>query len=209
MKRIFTIMGVALIACSLITSCKDKNEENEDNNQNQEEQIADGVKIQFNGGEAWVPGDAETINVTYNGSTFMIADYFGTADSYVPGFELYTFQQGAGSQTTTADAQGQLSSTTGPMVCEYYENTYLTSNGTAYGDWWAKSVTCDMKAFDLSTLKTTFVVDANMFSALQAFVSSADGYTGGDINAAAQGTLNVKAGNMPLTEQSAKRPYKI
>ncbi|MCR5191827.1 MAG: hypothetical protein K6D59_00855 [Bacteroidales bacterium] len=209
MKRIFTIMGVALIACSLITSCKDDPEENnDDNNQQQQEQIADGVKIQFNGGEAWVPGDISTIEASNNGTNFIVADYFGTADSYVPGFELYTYQQEVGAQTSTCDDQGQLSSTSGPVICEYYEAAYLqNSQGTVYGDWWAKNVTCDMKAFDLTGMKATFTVDATMFHARQAFVSSYEGFTNGDINAAATASTNVTAGNVDLTT-SSKGTYK-
>lgn len=211
MKKVFTLMGVALIACSLITSCKDDPEENNDNNnQQQEEQIADGVKIQFKGGAEWTPGDVSTVNATTQNGTFMVADYFGTSDSYVPGFELYTFQQGAGAVTSTCDDSGNLQSSNGPIICEYYDQTYLTNQqGTAYGDWWAKSVTCDMKAFDLTTLKTTFKVDADMFWARQAFVSNFEGYTNGNINAAEQGKVIVKAGNVELTEQSAKRTLKF
>ena len=185
MKKVFTLMGVALIACSHINNCKDDPEENNDNNnQQQEEQIADGVKIQFKGGAEWTPGDVSTVNATTQNGTFMVADYFGTSDSYVPGFELYTFQQGAGAVTSTCDDSGNLQSSNGPIICEYYDQTYLQNQqGTAF--------------------------DADMFWARQAFVSSAEGYTNGNINATEQGKVIVKAGNVELTEQSAKRTLKF
>lgn len=213
MKNIFKFMGIALMACSLTVACGDKDNESDDpqNPINPENPIADGVSVTFNG-ESWTPGDIQTVNHAGQNGTLLIADYFATADSYFPGFEMYTYQQAVGSETSTAASTGALSSQSGPVICEYYQEMILRDqNGSAYGDWWAKSITCNIAAFDLSAMKTSFTVAAEMFSAADAFVDQfqdADGnatdnpnYTNGDINAARQATLAVSAGNVDIVAE--------
>lgn len=214
MKNIFKFMGIALMACSLtFVSCSDDDDPTTDpqNPNNPSNPIADGVSVTFNG-ESWTPGNIQTVNYASQNGTLLIADYFATADSYFPGFEMYTYQQAVGSETSTAASSGALSSQSGPVICEYYQEMILRNqSGSTYGDWWAKSVTCNIAAFDLSAMKTSFTVAAEMFSASDAFVpefQDADGnatanpnYTEGDINAARQATLAVSAGNVDIVNE--------
>lgn len=80
---------------------------------------------------------------------------------------------------------------------DYYENTSLfsESNGDTiwYGDWWAKTATINTTKFDATAGIVTTVVNANMFSALEAFVDPGVG-----IDAAATKNLSVNCNNVEL-----------
>ena len=130
MKNIFKVMGVALLACSMImVSCK--KDENSDNGGST---IADGINVTFDG-TSWVG----TVN---NSASYGTALQFSgkTAENY-PMYDEVIMTVEPGTSTATADAtSGKLTDETYAWV-EYYQRTSLKDqNDNYYGDWWGDQV---------------------------------------------------------------------
>lgn len=124
------------------------------------------------------------VAVTFGTSTWQGAETYATHYDDYGAWQVYT------SKTTSeefpnldiiayADAVGNYTDATtdgrnyGDVLnaLEYYETTYLVDgNNNYYGDWWAKSATINVTAFDATALTMTANVSAVMFSAAEAFV---------------------------------------
>ncbi len=175
MKNIFKFMGIALMACSLMVACGNKDEENNDTTP-QEEQIPNGVNVTFNG-ESWT---ASSVSCAYFESYGAI-EFYGaqTADEY-PIFDevIYSAEVGTTTESTTT---GQFSNQV-HMYVEYYYDSYLYDNdGNNYGDWWAAEATTEIKAVDLTALTATAKMSGTFFDAGQAFAGeTAVGFAAAD-----------------------------
>lgn len=177
MKNIFKLMGVALLASSMLfVACK-KDENTDEPNTPQEETIADGVSVTFNGGQAWANNAGSGV-VYFNQSGVLMFNFQAEANNF-PMFDMVTSKLTSGTETeqcqTTGQQQGSFAG--GNMqYCEYYERTRLVDPDTNYyGDWWATEVTTDIRAIDLTNLTVTAKLSGTMFDAATAFVSSYGG----------------------------------
>ena len=143
------------------------------------------------------------VSVTFNGTTWQASYINGIWYSDYGIWDVYVSQtQGqlpiadvatsitAGTSSAIADSQnGSLGGSFNWV--EYYNETYLQDqDGYNYGDYWAKNVSCNVSSFDATTLTLTANVNATMFSALEAFVSSA-GAVGVDAASTAPMTVNI------------------
>lgn len=179
MKNIFKLMGLALIAGSMMfVACnKDENTDENNNTTPQEETIADGVSVTFNGGQAWANNAGSGV-VYFNQSEVLMFNFQAEENTY-PMFDMVTSKLTSGTETeqcqTTGQQQGSFAG--GNMqYCEYYERTSLIDqDSNTYGDWWATEVTTDIRAIDLTNLTVTAKLNGTMFDAATAFVGSYGG----------------------------------
>ena len=153
---------------------------------------------------------ASSVKVTFNGSNWDASYISGRWYTQYEVWDVYSMQtEGSlpiadvatgilsGSQSGTADGdQGEYPGYLDGDFnwVEYYYETYLQDNsGNYYGDYWAKSVTCNVTAFDATALTLTSNVNATMFNAYEAFVDE----TGVDAASTAPMTVNIS--NVTLT----------
>ena len=163
-------MGIALMACSLMVACGNKDEDNNDTTP-QEEQIADGINVTF-GDATWT---ASVVNCKYYESYGAIMMNAFKVESSYPYIDMALYATEAGTYTDnydlTLDLPGLFNDEATHAYCYYYEATGLTTDQTdSYGDWWATTVTTTIKAIDLTALKMTAVSTGTMFSAKEAYL---------------------------------------
>lgn len=181
MKNIFKVMGVALLACSMVmVSCK-KDDDKESSN------IPDGIKVTFDG-------------TTWNGNINGCASY-GTAlqfsaaetEGEFPMYDEAIQTTEVGSNHATANTtNGGLDNQTYAWV-EYYQSTYLVDgSNNYYGDWWGAEVNTEITAIDLTALTVSAKMNGTMFSAAEAFVS------GVGVAAAPHAPYSATFGNVSL-----------
>lgn len=191
MKNIFKVMGVALLACSMImVSCK--KDENEDNNNT----IADGINVTFDG-QSWT---AAAVQGSYNANYNMI-DIFGgkTSTQEFPIFdECIEASATAGTYNSTAsENDGQAAKLDGiHNWVEYYETTSLTDGQNSYGDWWAKQATTEITSVDLTALTISAKMNGTMFSAWEAYTEAGGGV---GMDGASTAPYSVTCGNISLS----------
>lgn len=140
------------------------------------------------------PTPTNGVSVTFNGTNWTAGDYAGqyysgqmqdgtpyagwivsaaeNAESY-PMLDMATL-----TGNNTGSYSGSANTSNGGLggdfnYVEYYENSYLSDGTYQYGDWWAKSITLNITAFDATSLKVSANANGTMFSALEAFVQSA------------------------------------
>ncbi len=162
MKNIFKLMGIALIATSMI-ACGDKNKENEEDNT---PTIANGINVTFKS-NTWTAATNDCgYFANYGAMQFSAAK---TTSNEFPIFDevIYTEEVGAITENATNGMFGQNDA---HNYVEYYEETYLSDGQYTYGDWWAETATTDIKAIDLTAMTVTAVLNGKMFSAAEAFV---------------------------------------
>ena len=180
MKNIFKFMGIAMMACSLMVACGDKNEgENNDTTpvNPPAPSIADGINVTFNG-TSWTAAVNNCLYYAqYEATQFSGAQ---TEDAY-PIFDEIIYANAVGTTTEVPTSQMAQFSNQTHLWVEYYENMYLQdNNGDTYGDWWAAEATTDIKAIDLTALTVTAVLEGTFFSAYEAFTQNggATGFEG-------------------------------
>lgn len=159
------------------------------------------VKVTFNNG-VWNAGDISGRYYTgqyEDGSSYAgwVVSAAQTAGSDFPSADVATLTgKSTGSFSDNANtSNGSLTSGDFNYV-EYYEETSLSDGTFSYGDWWAKSITLNITAFDATSLTVSANVSATMFSALEAFVASA-GQVG--VEAASTAPLTENINNITLT----------
>lgn len=192
MKNIFKVMGVALLACSMImVSCK--KDENSDNGGST---IADGINVTFDG-TSWVG----TVN---NSASYGTALQFSakTAENF-PMYDEAIMTVEPGTSTATADAtSGKLTDETYAWV-EYYQRTSLKDqNDNYYGDWWGDQVNTEITAVDLTALTASAKMNGTMFDAAEAFVQS---YGAVGVAAASRANYSATFGNVSLVNKATTK----
>lgn len=136
----------------------------------------DGIKVTFNGA-SWNANDAAShlyLANTQNGNVCG-ARAASTADGQTyPLADAFWFA-GAGVGTYTDNTSDGLNYNNNVInYVEYYETGALQNqSGDMFGDWWAKSVTISVSAFDATSMDLGANVDATMFDARTAFVNGA------------------------------------
>lgn len=190
MKNIFKVMGVALLACSMImVSCK--KDENSDNGGST---VADGINVTFDG-TSWVG----TVN---NSASYGTALQFSgkTAENY-PMYDEVIMTVEPGTSTATADPNNQGSLGGDYAWVEYYQRTTLTNQNQTnyYGDWWGDQVNTEITAVDLTALTASAKMNGTMFDAAEAFV---DSYGAVGIAAASRANYSATFGNVSLVNKA-------
>jgi len=157
------------------------------------------VKVTFNNG-VW---DASTISGKYY-TSHNVWDVYSmkTADSYPIADVATAIQSGSSSANADPDNNCSLDNDNFWWV-EYYDETSLTDGTNYYGDYWAKTVTCTVSAFDATALTLSANVDATMFSALEALVD------GVGIDAASTAPMTVNMTNINLTSAKGTPAKKV
>ncbi|MBR3829580.1 MAG: hypothetical protein IKR79_02150 [Bacteroidales bacterium] len=164
----------------------------------------DGIKVTFNGA-SWNANDAASHIYLVSAQNTCGARASSTADgqSY-PLADAFWFGNSTGSFTdNTSDGQNYNNNVINYV--EYYETGALQNQqGTLFGDWWAKSATINVSAFDATSMDLGANVDATMFNAREAFVGeTAVGFAAastapmgmdiyGTMTAASKGVVPVK-----------------
>lgn len=191
MKNIFKLMGVALMACTLLVACNKDNEEETP----QEEQIADGIKVTF-GDDSWTAANANECKYY---ESYGVISLIGSKNAEgLPYFDEAIYATEVGTYTDNCDmnstpAPGLMGENATHAWCYFYIETGLTTDQTdTYGDWWATTVTTEFKAIDLTGLKLTAVSTGTMFDAHTAYVE------GAGMDAAPRKDFKVTFGNVSL-----------
>ncbi|MCQ2299010.1 MAG: hypothetical protein MJZ81_02650 [Bacteroidales bacterium] len=188
MKNVFKFLGIALLASSLVLVSCGKEEEN--NNNNGTENNGGNNNGDNNGGNNGGNNTTESATVTFSGDTWTAegiqskyyADYQvvtatlggDAAFANFPLVEFAIYRDAAGTYTDNFDIANQAWGNDIYAWVEYYEETYISDGQTAYGDWWASSATTNITAIDLTAGKVSATCNANMFSAVEAFVDGSD-----------------------------------
>lgn len=164
----------------------------------------DGIKVTFNGA-SWNANDAASHIYLVSAQNTCGARASSTADgqSY-PLADAFWFGAATGTYTDNTD-DGQNYNNNVINYVEYYETGALQNQqGTLFGDWWAKSATIAVSAFDATSMDLGANVDATMFNAREAFVGeTAVGFAAastapmgmdiyGTMTAASKGVVPVK-----------------
>ena len=155
------------------------------------------VKVTFNGSN-W---DAGSIQGAYYASYSAWNVYAEAAADDYPKSDVAMYTGTAtGSHTDAVDPSTAFLSTRGSEFgwVDYYEDSYLyDQDGNVFGDWWAKTATVNVTAFDATALTMTANVNATVFDAAEALIDQVG------IDAATSVALSVNMMNVDLT--SAKR----
>lgn len=188
MKNIFKVMGVALLACSMImVSCK--KDENEDST------VAEGINVTFDG-QSWTAAESSCgYTAAYGGIQFNGAQVSGED---FPQFDEFIYATETGSWTEASAAQGLpnfAESATHGWV-EYYKEMYITANGYYYGDWWAYDATTEITAVDLTALTASAKMNGTMFDVAEAYIAD---YGAVGAAAATHAPYSATFGNVSLT----------
>lgn len=187
MKNIFKVMGVALLACSMImVSCK------KDDDKDGGSSIADGINVNFDG-ESWTASSNQSRYMSAYGAI----EFYGVkTQGELPIFDEAFSHTEVGTFSSTADANNMAALDGDHNWVEYYEATYLQDgSGNYYGDWWAKQATTEIAAIDLTALTISAKMNGTMFSAVEAY-TEAGGAVGMD--GASTASYSVTAGNIHL-----------
>lgn len=209
MTKYFKLLGVALIATSLaIVSCEKPSEGNDpgteqgdptpdpqpDPDPDPEPPTAGAGSIAVNfGGETW---EAVTpVGVIYPTNGFLLAVALSDEQGQAyPRADVCVNAAATGTYTDEIDAASR--QYTGGVIryVEYYQNTALTDGTYNYGDWWAKSMTMNITAFDATAMTMSTTVNAVMFDAYAALVE------GQGIAAAGTETMVFVANALPMVD---------
>jgi len=158
---------------------------------------------------------AAGVNVTFNGSNWDASDIQSAWYESYGVWDVYSSQTSgsfpiadvatavtSGSASGTVDENGSLDNDSFNWI-EYYNETSLQDqNGTAYGDYWAKTATVSVTSFDATALTLTANVNATMFSALEAFVD------GTGVDAATTAPMTVQMNAVELSAAKGTMPAK-
>ena len=163
--------------------------------------VGPSVKVTFNNG-VW---DASSISTRWYTDYAMWDVYSMQTEGNLPIADVATYIVSGSSSATASSENGELGGDFGWV--EYYNETYLQDgNGTYYGDYWGKNITCNVTAFDATALTLSANVNGTMFSALEAFVASA-GAVG--VDAASTAPMTVNMTNIELTAAKGKPSKKV
>ena len=170
-----------------------------------------GVSVTFNG-NSWAANDedggafAGSFFPTQYGNAWDVAAVPQDAQSevspntktvYIPMADVSMITgTNTGSFTGTAGEDGGLSSDFSYL--EYYNQGYLYDDTYNYGDWWAKSATVNITAFDATSLVMSANVTATMFDSYNALVE------GAGVNGAPTASLTETITNVTLTDYTSK-----
>ena len=203
MKNIFKLLGIAILACGMMTACggddpKPENNDNNGGNGGNTEDNTTSVKVVFNGADQGTMGFIQGIHsATYGVTAF---DFFSNSQAHNgghPGVEIYTTLTAPGNGSATLGSNNSLDGE--PAICEFYEQYTLTDEqNNPYGDWWAETASINLTKYDATNGVASFTVEANMFNAYEALVP-AGGQVG--VEGASRAAMTVTAKNISFTEQ--------
>ncbi|MBP5562770.1 MAG: hypothetical protein J6X51_01900 [Bacteroidales bacterium] len=140
------------------------------------------VKVTFNNG-VW---DAGSISTRWYTQAEVWDVYSMQTEGNLPIADVATSIVSGSSSATASSENGSLGGDFNWV--EYYNETYLQDQeGTYYGDYWGKNVTCTVSAFDATALTLSANLNGTMFSAYEAFIDE----TGVDAASTAPMTVNM------------------
>lgn len=185
MTKYFKLLGVALIAMSMaLVSCEEPSEGNDPGTENPEPQPepqpdpdpdpepptagVGSIAVTF-GSEAWEAANAVGAFYPTQGLVLAVALSDAQGQAY-PRADVCVNAAATGTYTDEMDVASR--QYTGGVISyvEYYQNTALTDGTYNYGDWWAKSMTMNITAFDATAMTMSALVNAVMFDAYAALV---------------------------------------
>ena len=202
MKKFFKLFAVALVAGAMFTACGDDpvtpegGDTTGGGNTPEPPAVVEGINVTF-GEESWT--GAADAQLQYVNDPQM-GQYAYVFASKVAGGESYPFVNVMGATkvgTAEATYSEEQMSLDNPdvVICEYYEATALTTDQTdRYGDWWAKTASWTVEAFDATALTLTANMEAVMFSAKEAYLDKL-GLAG-----ASEKNMTVALGNITLVQ---------
>lgn len=159
--------------------------------------VVPGVKVAFNGTN-W---DASVIDAKFYSDYDVWDVYSMQNDGNLPIADVATSILGGSASSTVNSQDGSLDN--GFNWVEYYNETSLTDGTNYYGDYWAKTVTCAVSAFDATALNLSAAVNATMFSALEAFVG--ENATGVDAASTAPMVVKMVQVDLAATKGAPKK----
>ena len=177
MKKAFKLFAMALVAGAMMVACdpnddpinpNDSTPGNNGDDNTPDTPLVEGVKATF-GAVAWDAASVQAYN--YQSGLYFYA--FSNADEQTfPIVMCYATQVTPGELTDTFD-ESTMGYTNGKIgSLDYYEEYALSDGqGGSYGDWWAESATAKINSYDATSLLIDADINANMFSALEAFVA--------------------------------------
>lgn len=159
-----------------------------------------------------------TVNVTFDGAAWsagaIVGAYFPTTTAWdvlarqtegsmYPSTEISVIKNTTGTVSENCNENGSFVGDINWV--EYYKQTYLVdADNNPYGDWWAKSATINISAFDATALTMSSTTTAVMFDASAALVEGGVG-----IDAAPTANMAVNMTNIALEAKAAsKAPVK-
>jgi len=208
MKNIFKIMGIAVLACSMMVACKpDNNGENNNNNNDDPQPTTPSAKVTF-GNHNWDASVAEVYTANY--ADFGLNEYFlFKEEGAYPFIEMMisaqpgTYQHEAYLGNNTEGGYTYYQWQTGQTVDElylplyrvqYFESMNLGQNDLM-GDWQPVSANLTVSAYDPNTLSSTFTLTATMYDYYSWYADLVTNAEDADTK-----TLEIKVNNFTFTE---------
>lgn len=163
------------------------------------------------------PDPEESISVTFENNTWTAQAIQGV---YLPSYQMYdimasvdatgenfpivdvcAYKTTTGSESDTYDGQDWINEVFSYL--EYYkEYTLQDQAGYQYGDWWGKTASLNIAAFDATALTVSASVNAVMFSAHEAYIEEVG------MDAASTTNMVVSMENIQLENYSGKASLK-
>lgn len=203
MKKFFKLFAVALVAGAMFTACgeDDPIDDNGGNNGGNEgggdtPTVVEGINVTF-GEETWTAASDAATQMISDPQRGNYAYIFGAKVAGAQEFPLVNILAKAevGTQEATYVESTMALDNQAIIICDYYKASALQNqDGQQFGDYWAKSATWKVDAFDATAMKLTATMNAVMFSAADAYVQGGVGYENADIQ-----NMKVTLGNVVLT----------
>lgn len=176
MTKYFKLLGIALLATSMaFVSCGDDGDDTTDPGTGTNPPVVDpqpdpepGSAVVTFGDNTWTPYMAASIYYPTYGVMGVVAISEETGEGY-PRADVYVYADGVGTYTDELNAEGNAYTNEVINYVEYYDDNALDDGTYLYGDWWAKTMTMNVTAFDATAMTMSANVNAVMFDAEAVF----------------------------------------
>lgn len=209
MTKYFKLLGIALLATSLaFVSCGDDGDDTTDPGTGTNPPVEDPepptlgevpagqIGVLF-GDTVWTPAVSFGAFYPTEGITLLVAASDQSGQT-IPRADVCVYASGQGTFTDEYDeTSGYLNDFA--SYIEYYHRTKLDDGVYYYGDWWAKSVTMNVTAFDATAMTISATVNAVMFDAKSALID------GVGVAAAETKAMTLIANQVAMTDGEAAK----
>lgn len=198
MKNIFKLMGIALLATTMLVGCNKEKEEEEDltprlsvtiNGQEFSNFPFKQVKVVTLDGEQclWIEGHPQDCSD---------ASQISSETQVCPGFRIVLRGITTGDYESTSINGETMYLNGGVKHFEFYKSgaLYQGATGTFLGDWWGMNAKVKLKKYDESTKTISLTASGDMFCSGQALLQ------GMGVDASDKGTMSIEINNYSFAQ---------
>ena len=195
MKNIFKLMGIALLATTMLVAC----------NKEKEEDLTPRLSVTINGQEFSNFPFKQAKVITLDGEQCLVieghpedcSDVSQITSQYqvCPGFRIVLRGITPGDYESTAINGETLYLNGSVKHFEFYKDgaLYQSASGTFFGDWWGMNAKVTLKKYDEATKTVSLTASGDMFCSGQALLQ------GMGVDASDKGTMKVDINNIAFT----------